>query len=199
MNRPARPAFFFDRDGTLNREIEGALSSPEQLELFADAAEAVRLVNQAGWFAVVVSNQSAIARGWMTHYELERVQAELERRLAAGGARLDLALSCPHLEDDGFAPYRRPCACRKPAPGLLRRAAERLEIDLARSWLAGDALRDLAAAEAAGAASILVRTGKGKREEARLGEPGSPRPRAVVDGVAAAVRFALAQGLAPGA
>ena len=187
-----RAAVFFDRDGTLVREVEGALSKPAQLELLAGAAQSVQRANQAGFAALVVTNQSAIARNWMTHFELERVHAGLCERLLEQGARLDAILHCPHLESGGFAPYRRVCSCRKPAPGLLLLAAERFDLDLARSWVIGDALRDLAAAAAAGARSILVRTGKGEHEAARLTElPEQARPFAICTGVLEAVELAL--------
>jgi histidinol-phosphate phosphatase family protein len=188
----ARRALFFDRDGTLNREVEGALASPAQLELLPRAAEAVARANGAGWLAIVLTNQSAIARGWMTPFELERVHAALRARLAEHGARLDDVLYCPHFDEGGLAPYARPCECRKPQPGLLRLAAERWDLDLGASWVVGDAVRDLAAARAVGARAILVRTGKGAREAARLSEPGSAVPcHAVAADVGEAVLLAL--------
>ncbi len=183
---------FFDRDGTLIREVEGALSNPAQVELLAGAAQSVQRTNQAGFAALVVTNQSAIARNWMTHFELERVHARLCERLLEQGAKLDGILHCPHLESGGFAPYHRACQCRKPAPGLLLAAADRFALDLARSWVIGDALRDLAAAAAVGAHSILVRTGKGKHEAERLAElPAQAQPFAICAGVLEAVELAL--------
>lgn len=188
----SRAAIFFDRDGTLVREVEGALSNPAQLELLSGAAQSVRRANQADVAALVVTNQSAIARDWMTHFELERVHSALCTRLLEQGARLDAILHCPHLESGGFAPYHRVCRCRKPAPGLLLLAAERFDLDLARSWVIGDALRDLAAAAAVGARSILVRTGKGEREAARLAELSTQaQPFAICDGVLEAVERVL--------
>lgn len=190
-----RAAVFFDRDGTLVREIEGALCAAAQLELLPGAALAVQRVNQAGLAAIVVTNQSAIARGWMGHFELERVHVALCERLLEKGARLDGVLHCPHLEGGGVAPYHRPCSCRKPAPGLLLAAARRFEIDLAHAWVIGDALRDLAAAAAVGVRRILVRTGKGEREAARLAElPANAQPFAICDGVLEAVELALDLG-----
>lgn len=193
-----RRALFFDRDGTLNREVQGALARRDQLELLPGAARAVMRANQAGWLAIVVSNQSALARGWMNAWDLEQVHGELRRLLALEGARLDDVFHCPHFDGEGVAPYVRSCACRKPAPGLLRFAALRHSIDLSNSWVVGDALRDLEAAAAVGARSILVRTGKGVREASKLQGPGAlastARPQAVVDGVDEAVRLALDQG-----
>ena len=188
----ARAAVFFDRDGTLNREVEGALSKPEQLELLPRAAQALRRVNDAGWPALVLTNQSAIARGWMTHAELEHVHAALRERMEAQGARVDGILHCPHLDSGGLPPYWRSCNCRKPAAGLLLWAAARWNLDLARSFVIGDALRDLAAGRAVGARGILVRTGKGEGESMRLHELTiHERPLAVVADVLEAVELAL--------
>ncbi|HTF87539.1 MAG TPA: HAD-IIIA family hydrolase [Planctomycetota bacterium] len=188
-----RAAVFFDRDGTLNREIEGALSRPEQLELLPGAVEAVARVNASGLVAVLLTNQSAIARGWMTHFDLERVHLDLSQRLAAGGARLDGLLACPHLDTEGFAPYHRACACRKPGSGMFRIASMRWNLDLAASWVIGDALRDLAGGAVLGVRGILVRSGKGEREALRIDElPQAARPFAVVPNVLQAVELALA-------
>jgi D-glycero-D-manno-heptose 1,7-bisphosphate phosphatase len=189
----SRACVFFDRDGTLNREVEGALSSPEQLELLPGAAKAVARVNLRGALAIVLSNQSAIARGWMNHFELERVHARFGELMQQAGARIDDVLICPHLDTAGLAPYHRRCACRKPKPGLFELAAARWNLDLANSWIVGDALRDLEAGAALGVRGILVRTGKGAREEQRLRELELPAPHfAVAATVLEAVELALA-------
>ncbi len=189
-----RPAVFFDRDGTLVREVEGALSQLSQLEVLPGAALAVGRVNRAGFAACVITNQSAIARGWMDAFELERIHGALAERLVAQGAQLDLILHCPHLDSTGLPPHWRPCPCRKPQPGLLLHAAELLKLNLERSWVIGDALRDVASARAAGARGILVRTGKGRREELGIAAlPDAERPFAVVDTVLAAVELLMSQ------
>lgn len=181
-----RPAVFLDRDGTLNREVEGALSRLEQLELLPGAAEAAARLCAAGHPLVVVTNQSAVARGWCTLDDVRAVNAELTRRLEAAGATLAGVYVCPHHPEAGEAPYRRACPCRKPDAGLLRRAAREHGLDLARSWIVGDAVRDLAAGRAVGARAVLVETGKGAREAARLTELGEPAPTVVADLAAAA-------------
>lgn len=191
-----RPAIFFDRDGTLNREVDGALSRPEQLEVFARAPQAIAESQAAGFRCVILTNQSAIARGWMGPFELERVHAALLARLAEAGARVDGIWYCPHLDVAGIPPYRRECACRKPKPGMVLEAARALSLDLSKSWIVGDARRDLSAGAAAGVRGILVRSGKGVKEAARLSDAGSPRAEAVVEDVLDAARFAIraAQG-----
>jgi D-glycero-D-manno-heptose 1,7-bisphosphate phosphatase len=165
--KPGR-AVFLDRDGTLVDEL-GYLARPEDLRLLPGAAEGVRRLNEAGWRAVVVTNQSGIARGLFGPGELDAVHARLAQELALSGAHLDGIYSCPHHPEHGTGPLRQVCACRKPAPGLLLTAARELGLDLAASWIVGDSLRDLEAGARAGlAGGILVLTGKGRDEHEQL-------------------------------
>ena len=187
-----RPAVFIDRDGTLHRELARPLETPADLELFEGVAAAVGRLNRAGFWVVVVTNQSAVARGWIDPAQLERVHAALTERLAMAGAHIDLFLHCPHHPTEGYPPYRRECACRKPLPGLLLEAERRLPIARAGSWMIGDASRDLAAARALDVPGILVATGKGERELPLLEAAGTP-PEHYVPGLAAAVDLILAQ------
>ena len=146
-----RPAVFLDRDGTLI-EDPGYLRAPEQVRLLPGAAAAVRAVNEAGRLAVVVTNQSGIARGLLTGADYAATAARLAALLAAEGARLDGQYHCPHLPE-----LSGPCDCRKPGTLLYRRAASDLGIDFAQSWWIGDAPRDvLPAAALGGAGAVLV-------------------------------------------
>ena len=166
-NAPAR-AVFLDRDGTLHRELPRPVSCPGDLELFPAAGAAVARLNEAGWKVVVVTNQSAIARGLIDHEQLEHVHLALAEQLSAHGARIDRFLSCPHHPTEGLPPYRRECACRKPQPGLFHQAARELGLDLEQSWIVGDAERDLVAGQRAGTSAVLVATGKGSAERQRM-------------------------------
>jgi mannose-1-phosphate guanylyltransferase/phosphomannomutase len=155
-----QPAIFLDRDGTLNFDY-GWITSPSKIELLPGAAEAVRAVNDAGYLAVLVTNQPVIARGECTIAELDAINRKLESLLLAeAGAHLDAIYYCPHHPDAGFAgerpEYKIRCDCRKPAPGLLRNAARDLNIDVSRSWMIGDSERDLGAAQAFGIPAVLV-------------------------------------------
>ncbi len=145
-----RGVVFFDRDGTLIAD-EHYLSDPERVRLRPGAAAAVRAVHDAGLAAVVVTNQSGIARGMFTEADYEAVRARLDALLAAEGARLDLSVHCSHGPDTVPA-----CDCRKPAPGLFQRAADRLGLDLARAGGIGDRVRDLAPVVALGGVGVLV-------------------------------------------
>jgi len=183
---------FLDRDGTLNVERPHALRDPSDVELFPGAASAVARLGAAGYAPVLITNQSAIARGWMTPAELEAVHAELRRRLAEAGAELAGIYVCPHHPTEGAPPYRVRCSCRKPAPGLFERALRELDLDAGRSWVIGDAERDLAAGAAVGARPLLVETGKGAQSRRDIERAGRPLPP-VFPGLAEAVVHILAQ------
>ncbi|GJG87748.1 D,D-heptose 1,7-bisphosphate phosphatase [Gemmatimonadetes bacterium T265] len=141
---------FFDRDGTLIDD-EHYLSDPALVRLRPGAAAAVRAVRDAGLAAVVVTNQSGIGRGLFDHAAYEAVRARLDAVLAAEGAVLDATYYCPHAPDVG-----PPCDCRKPGPGLFRRAAADFGLDLARSGAIGDRVRDLTPVVALGGYGVLV-------------------------------------------
>jgi D-glycero-D-manno-heptose 1,7-bisphosphate phosphatase len=179
-------AVILDRDGTLNRE-QGFIRSPADLHVLPGVPAALRQLAGAGFLQVVVTNQSGIARGLYTETDLARVHEELHRRLD----RLPRAyLHCPHHPDPEFAasPYGRRCDCRKPAAGMLREADELWGIDWARSFLVGDAGRDLLMGSALSATRILLQTGKPWREQlAGLQAAGCP-PHHVVADLPAAVQ-----------
>ena len=179
----ARPAVFLDRDGTLI-EDRHYLREAEGVRLLPRAAEAVRRLNLAGLPAVVVTNQSGIARGLLTESDYLSTMDRLDALLAEGGARLSGHYHCPHLPE-----ISGPCECRKPGPLLYRRAAADLGLDLARSWWVGDRVRDIAAAADVGGRGILVLTGAGVDEAATAADQGFR----VVPDVSAAVERILAQ------
>ena len=109
---------FLDRDGTLNEEI-GYLDRMDRLALFPWTADAIRLLNRAGFCTVVTTNQSAVARGLIDEPFLRGVHDEIDARLARGGARIDRYFYCPHHPDRPWGPYRQACECRKPRPGMI--------------------------------------------------------------------------------
>jgi histidinol-phosphate phosphatase family protein len=157
-----RPAAFLDRDGTINRHA-GLISRPEQIELLPGAARAVRRLNRSGVRAVVVTNQSVVARGLCDEAGLARIHARLEMALGAEGAFLDAIYYCPHHPDRGYPGeierYKIACECRKPEPGMIQAAARDLAIDLSRSALFGDSQCDLEAAQRAGLPGYQVGQG----------------------------------------
>lgn len=156
-----RPAVFVDRDGTLNREVH-YLARMRDLRLLPGAAEGVRRLARAGFAVVIVTNQSGVARGRMTMQTARALNDELVGRLARRGAAVDGVYLCPHHPTEGRVPLRRRCACRKPRPGMVRRAARELALDLRRSYCVGDGAVDLGLAAAAGVRGVLVLTGHGR-------------------------------------
>ncbi|HEU0071998.1 MAG TPA: D-glycero-beta-D-manno-heptose 1,7-bisphosphate 7-phosphatase [Alphaproteobacteria bacterium] len=169
MPATLRPAVFLDRDGTIVEDVD-YLTRPDQLRLIPGAAAAIRGINQMGYAAVIVTNQSAVARGMLSESALAEVHVRLREMLAAAGAHIDGIYHCPHLPDGQIAQYARQCDCRKPAPGMLLQAARDLGIDLPASIMIGDSLRDLEAGKAAGCRqSILVKTGQGSAAAAQAG------------------------------
>lgn len=147
-----RAAAFLDRDGTIIRDTD-FVGSPDEVELLDGAASAIRALNQAGIPAIVITNQSGIARGYFSRADYDRVQARLDELLRAAGARVDATYVCPHHPD-----ITGPCECRKPGTLLFRQAAEELGLDLASSWYIGDKLRDVLPAKEFGGTGLLVRS-----------------------------------------
>ncbi|HEX8633878.1 MAG TPA: HAD family hydrolase [Pyrinomonadaceae bacterium] len=158
-----RRAVFIDRDGTISEEV-GYVNHPSRYRVFPYAAEAVKLLNEAGWLAVLITNQAGVARGYFTEDVIGAVHTLLAGELERGGARLDAVYYCPHHPSVGEPPYRFDCDCRKPRPGLIRRAAADLDIDIARSWMIGDRYSDTELARNAGARAALVLSGYGRGE-----------------------------------
>ncbi|OGG67156.1 hypothetical protein A3C21_04310 [Candidatus Kaiserbacteria bacterium RIFCSPHIGHO2_02_FULL_59_21] len=155
-------AIFLDRDGVLNEEI-GYASDPKDLRLITGATAAIRVFNERSIPVVVVSNQSGIARGYHTETDTKRFNAALSKALQKEGAYVDGWYYCPH-HPDGKGEYAKVCDCRKPMPGLLRRAADEMSLDLSRSVVIGDKASDIAAGIAVGCQTVLVLTGHGANE-----------------------------------
>lgn len=159
-----RPAIFLDRDGVVNKEVN-LLNREEQMELIPGAAEAIRLINKSDFLAIVVTNQPVIARNLCTFEELDRIHMRMETLLGQEHAYINALYFCPHHPDSGYPEerkeYKMVCECRKPAPGMLIKAAEEWNIDLANSYMIGDSERDILAGTNAGVKqSILIETNK---------------------------------------
>ena len=177
-------AVFVDRDGTINVERD-YLYRVEDFEFIPGAPEALGLLNRAGFLVVVVTNQSGVARGYYTEEDVEVLHRHIDAELAKTGSRVDAWYYCPH-HPSGRGSYSLPCRCRKPLPGMLLEAARRHGIDLAASVMIGDKMADVEAGLAAGCGTILVRTGYGAADEARV-----PPETVVCDDLLAAVRSLL--------
>ena len=145
-----------DRDGVINHDSDQFIKSPAEWKPIAGSLEAIARLNQAGYRVVVATNQSGVGRGLFDMATLNAIHAKMHKLAAQAGGRIDAVFFCPHAADSK-------CNCRKPKPGLFQEIGSRLHVDLKATYAIGDALRDIQAAQSAGARPMLVRTGKGMR------------------------------------
>ena len=185
-----RRAVFLDRDGTVCEDL-GYLDDPSRLSVYPFAAAAVRAINASPLLAVLVTNQSGVARGYFDEEAVRRVHDRLEAELSASGAHLDGIYYCPHHPTEGNPPYVRDCDCRKPRPGMLRHRAEELDIDLPKSYVVGDKYSDVRPAHETGGRAVLVRTGYGRREWEYDRQSWPRQPEHVAETLADAVTWIL--------
>ncbi len=164
---------FLDRDGTICEEV-GYLDSVEQMKLIPRSGEAVALLNRKGFKVVVITNQAGVARGFFPEAILEDLHAQMIRLLKTEGAEVDGIYYCPHHPTDGSPPYLRECNCRKPATGLLEKAAADLNLDLSSAFMIGDHFSDVECGQRIGAETVLLLTGHGR--EALAKKESWPKP-----------------------
>lgn len=160
-----RPALFLDRDGVLNENRADYVRTWQQVEFLPGVFQAMQRLAASPFVIVVVTNQSAVGRGLMTAEGLAVINGGIVQQVQQAGGRIDAVYACPHRPDEG-------CPCRKPRPGMLLQAAQDLGIDLARSFLVGDAISDREAATAAGCRPLMVLTGRGRKQAAGLATSG---------------------------
>ena len=183
----AAPAIFLDRDGVVNQDRPDYVKSWEEVLFLPGAVDVLARLAGAARPIVLVTNQSPIGRGILTVEQVEDLNRRIVDEVHARGGRIDAVYYCPHHPAAG-------CDCRKPRPGLLQRAAGELGLDLARSYLVGDAASDVQAALAVGATPILVLSGRGRDQRHLLGQAGQPLPLILPD-LAAAVDHILSHPL----
>lgn len=174
---------FLDRDGTLVPDF-GYMIDPEQLRLYRSAGGALTSLKGAGAVLILVSNQSAVARGLMDETGLERMDDRLRELIAQTGTDLDRTFYCTHHPD-----FSGPCTCRKPSPEMLVRGIEEFDLDAGSSFLIGDTVSDMEAGRAAGVRTVLVLTGLGRRFRAETEARGVAD--AVVPDLGAAAQWIL--------
>jgi D-glycero-D-manno-heptose 1,7-bisphosphate phosphatase len=163
-----------DRDGVIIENRADYVKSLDEVHFIPGALAALAGAARLDCRLVIITNQSVIGRGLIDSQTAGRISDFVVQRLVAAGGRVDGVYVCPHQPGDG-------CDCRKPAPGLLRRAAAELGIDLAASVMIGDALTDVQAGQSAGARAILVRTGRGQDQWAELAPAGLDSVPVVAD------------------
>ncbi len=182
-----RRAVFLDRDGTICRDLN-YLSDPDRVELLAGAAPALRRLQAEGFLLIVVTNQSGIARGYLTESTLAGIHDRLRAVLNDHGVRITAFYYCPHLPDGILPEFRQTCSCRKPEPGLLLQAAREHGVDLDRSFMVGDKPSDIQAGKRAGCRALLLHPG---RSESLPDFAPSERPDAVMADLSMAVNWIL--------
>jgi D-glycero-D-manno-heptose 1,7-bisphosphate phosphatase len=153
-----RAAVFFDRDNTLIRS-DGYLGNPEEVKLLEGAADAIARARRLGYAAITVSNQSGVARGLFTEDAVRAVNRRMDDllKLQVPMAIIDAHEFCPFHPEATVAQYKKDSELRKPKAGMIFRAAQNLSLDLSRSWMIGDAPRDIEAGHAAGCRTILFK------------------------------------------
>lgn len=160
-------AVFLDRDGTIIEDTD-YISSPAQIKFIPGAVEAVKMLKNAGYKIIIISNQSGVARGLITEDMLQTIDKLIHRTILNGGGHVDGSYYCPHHPEHGVYPYKQSCECRKPHTGLIKRAVKEHDIDLSKSFMVGDHSTDIETARRAGIPSVFVMTGHGKEEKEKL-------------------------------
>ena len=188
----ANSAVFLDRDGTINEEM-GYVNHLERFILLPQVGQAIRLLNQHGLKAVVITNQSGVARGYFPESLVHQVHQKMQDLLRMEGAHFDGIYYCPHHPDVGDPPYRQKCRCRKPATGLVEEAVRDLDIDCSRSYVIGDRGIDIEFARRVGAKGVLVLTGYGKGEWEFLRDQWNVKPDHIAPDLYEAVQWILLQ------
>jgi len=156
---------FLDRDRTII-EDPGYLTDPDAVKLLPGVELALRSLAQVGFKLIVVTNQSAIARGLLTEDGLEQIHDEMRRQLSQRGVELDAVYYCPYHPEGTVEKYTRVSADCKPSPGMLLKASKDLQIEMSESWMVGDSPRDIEAGQRAGCRTIRVRhKGDGASEQ----------------------------------
>jgi D-glycero-D-manno-heptose 1,7-bisphosphate phosphatase len=179
-------AVFLDRDGTIIEDV-GYLNNPQHIKFIDGSIDAIKKLNESGYKVVVITNQAGIARGLITEDMLQTIDKTLHKWILSGGAHLDSIYYCPHHPEHGVHPYKQDCTCRKPHPGLIKKAEKDLDIDLSQSFMIGDKATDVEAGQRAGTKAIFVRSGPREKEEGKIKE----KPDHIAENLADAVNWLL--------
>lgn len=151
----SRPAIFLDRDGVLTEE-RGYIDSVEKLRIFPYASECINQIHKKGYYAIVVTNQSGVARGLFTEEALQKMNGYLIQQTS-----VDAVYYCPHHPEGIVEKYRMICCCRKPNIGMLQTACNKFDIDMENSYMVGDRAGDIIAGKNAGLTTVLLESGYG--------------------------------------
>lgn len=173
-----KTAVFLDRDDTILKD-PGYLSDPALIDILPGAAKAIRTLNDSGIPAIIITNQSGIARGFFDEKTLASIHGKLREMLADQGAAIDAIYYCPHYSEGIVEEYRMTCTCRKPEPGLLLKAAQDFGLDLGRCYLVGDKPIDIETIHRVGGRGILI----GREEDTQMSVSPEYRAPTLIDAV----------------
>ena len=169
-----RRAVFLDRDGTISENRSDYVKSWDEFVFLSRTHEAMKQIAASDFLVIVTTNQSVVSRGLVDNQVVREIHVRMKDSIERAGGRIDAVYFCPHKPEDR-------CDCRKPKPGMYQQAAARFDIDFARSYVMGDALEDVQAANSIGATPILVLTGRGSEHQKRLRENDGLRYQVVED------------------
>jgi D-glycero-D-manno-heptose 1,7-bisphosphate phosphatase len=188
-----KPAAFIDRDGTINID-GGYINHPDRFFIYPFAAQAVRMLNLAGYLCVIVTNQSGIGKGFYDLPLMERIHKKMLTYFESEGAKIDGIYYCPHDPNAKISEYRTDCDCRKPRTGMLEAAAKDLPIDRERTFFIGDKYSDMEAGFNFGCTGIMVNTGYGLGMRELYGKSWKRQPDYIAENLLEAARI-IARGV----
>ncbi len=184
-----KKAVFLDRDGTMNADVNGYISKPQDFELFPFAVKAVSILNEMDYLVFVVTNQSGIARGFYTFEDLEKVHEKMHFQLSEQRARVDGVFSAPYHIDGKIEPFNIEHEDRKPGLGLFKKALQEFSFSIKDSYMIGDRYSDIAFGRKAGLKTILVRTGEGNNDFLQKRAGWKQKPHYIVNNLMSAVKL----------
>ena len=187
-----KPNVFLDRDGTINEQM-GYINHLSRFIVLPGVAEAIRLLNRNDFLAIILSNQSGVARGYFPIELVHNVHDHLNKYLQERGARMDGIFFCPHYPNGPVKEYGYACDCRKPKTGLIDQALQEFDIDLSRSYMIGDRWTDLAFADRSNLKGILVKTGYGLGDIQYVLPDKTTKPAYIAENLLEAVQWIITQ------
>ncbi len=185
-----KPVVFLDRDGTINYDA-GYVNDVDNFIIYPYTPQAVRMLNEAGYLVIVITNQSGLGRGFFNEDTLDEIHTYMVRALKQQGALIDGIYFCPHDPNAKIEKYKAVCTCRKPETGLIEMALKDFNIDKNRMYFVGDKHSDIMAGYKSGCKTIMVKTGYGKGDLIHKSSKWEVKPDMIADTLLDAVRFIL--------
>lgn len=186
-------AIFMDRDGTVSHEV-GYINHITRLRPYSYSADAVKLVNNSDFLAILITNQAGVARGYFEEEMVKKVHNLLQEKMEeSANSQFDDIFYCPHHPEVGKPPYKQNCNCRKPKPGMILEAAKKHHIDLTKSYMIGDKISDVEMAIKNGLKGILVLSGYGRGEFEFQSNTWKVKPDHIAENLLEAVKWILSQ------